>query len=541
MPKGFTGGRMAARLNAAVGVRVAAGLSVAAVLMSAAPALAQEQPLVIARHLEINSLDPSRAFCDTCQIYLSSTYQGLVKLGADNKSIEPLLAESWEVNADQTVFTFKLVSNAVFSDGTPVEAKDVKWSFERLKNLKADASFMMSPVKSIETPDARTVVITMDGPNSEFLGVLTAPYTGIINSMVAGKAGASAADDAATTDAAEGWFQANSAGSGPYVLKSYAADDELRFSRNDNFWGKKPAIAEIVIDETADAVSQAQALQSGAADIAMQIDPDTAKTVEAAELTLETVPSYNFIYVMFSPGAAGNKVPLTKEVRQALAYAIDYEGLIQFTVGGAGKPQAAPIPNGFPGTADLPLPVQDLEKAKELLAKAGLTDGFEIDAPVAQMNVYGVDLVLLMQKIQQDLARVNVKLNIQPLASSVWREQAAKPGVPFSARFYAPDYYGSAQYVQFFGMVPDSFWLTRASQGKEDLLNQKEADLLKKAFAAPDAEREAIYREIALEMIEDRIIVPVVSPNLVLAYRNDVAGVRYSACCNLPLDELSRK
>ncbi|MGO4837338.1 ABC transporter substrate-binding protein, partial [Rhizobiaceae sp. 2RAB30] len=77
--------------------------------------------------------------------------------------------------------------------------------------------------------------------------------------------------------------------------------------------------------------------------------------------------------------------------------------------------------------------------------------------------------------------------------------------------------------------------------GKDDLLNQKEADLLKKAFAAPDAEREAIYREIAMEMIEDRIIVPVVSPNLVLAYRNDVAGVRYSACCNLPLDELSRK
>ncbi|MGO4839713.1 ABC transporter substrate-binding protein, partial [Rhizobiaceae sp. 2RAB30] len=145
-----------------------------------------------------------------------------------------------------------------------------------------------------------------------FLGVLTAPYTGIINSTVAGKAGASAADDAATTDAAEGWFQANSAGSGPYVLKSYAADDELRFSRNDNFWGKKPAIAEIVIDETADAVSQAQALQSGAADIAMQIDPDTAKTVATPELTLETVPSYNFIYVMFSPGAAGNKVPLTK-------------------------------------------------------------------------------------------------------------------------------------------------------------------------------------------------------------------------------------
>jgi peptide/nickel transport system substrate-binding protein len=507
----------------------------------ASPLLAQEQPLVIARHLEINSLDPSRAFCDTCQIYLSSTYQGLVALGADNKSIEPLLAESWEVNAEQTVFTFKLAPNAVFSDGSPVEAKDVKWTYERLKNVKADASFMMGLVKSIDTPDEKTVVITMESPNSEFIGVLTAPYTGIINSEVAAAAGASAAEDAATSDTAEGWFQSNSAGSGPYVLKSYAADDELRFTRNEKFWGKAPAIAEIVIDETADAVSQAQALQSGSADIAMQIDPDTAKTVASPDLTLETVPSYNFIYMMFSPGAESNKVPLTKEVRQAIAYAIDYDGVIQFTVGGEGNKQASPIPNGFPGTTDLPMPVEDLDKAKQLLAAAGHADGFEIEAKVAQMNVYGVDLVLLMQKLQQDLARVNIKLNIQPVASAVWREQVAKPGVALSARFYAPDYFGSAQYVQFFGMVPDSFWLTRASQGKEDLLNQKETDLLTKALAAPDAERDGVYRDIALEMIEDRIIVPVVSPNLVLAYRNDVAGVRYSACCNLPLAELSRK
>lgn len=226
----------------------------AAITLMASPLLAQEQPLVIARHLEINSLDPSRAFCDTCQIYLSSTYQGLVALGADNKSIEPLLAESWEVNAEQTVFTFKLAPNAVFSDGSPVEAKDVKWTYERLKNVKADASFMMGLVKSIDTPDEKTVVITMESPNSEFIGVLTAPYTGIINSEVAAAAGASAAEDAATSDTAEGWFQSNSAGSGPYVLKSYAADDELRFTRNEKFWGKAPAIAEIVIDETADAV-----------------------------------------------------------------------------------------------------------------------------------------------------------------------------------------------------------------------------------------------------------------------------------------------
>jgi peptide/nickel transport system substrate-binding protein len=506
------------------------------------PAWAQDRPLVIARNLEINSLDPHRAFCDTCQIYLSATYQGLVKLAADDRSVEPSLATEWTSNENQTEFTFKLDAKAVFSDGTPVEAKDVKWTFERLKNVQADPSFMMKGITAIETPDAKTVVVKMESPNSEFIGILAAPYTGIINSEVAAANGASAAADAVTSDKAETWFLANSAGSGPYVLDTYRPDDELRFRANDKFWGTAPAIKEIVIDQSADAVSQAQMLQSGAADIAMQVDPDTAETVASPDLTIETVPSYNYIYVSFSPGAAGNQTPLDREVRQALAYAIDYQGAIDFTVGGKGALQASPIPNGFPGTDNLPMPEENLEKAKELLAAKGLQDGFTVDATVASINVYGVDLALLMQKLQQDLARINVTLNIQPVASAVWRQQIVNPGIPFSARFYAPDYYGSAQYVQFFGMVPGSWWERNASgQGKVDLVNQKEVDLLQQALAASGDDVSRLYREIALEMINDRIIVPIVSPNLILAHRNEVSGVRYSACCNLPLAELSMK
>ena len=419
----------------------------------------------------------------------------------------------------------------------------MKWSFERLKNIQGSPSFMMSGVSAIETPDEHTVVIRMEAPNSEFLAVLTAPYTIVINSDAAIEAGALAGEDAASADDAEAWFLSNSAGSGPYVLDTYRVDDELRFARNDSYWREAPPIAEIVIDETADAVSQAQMLQSGAADIAMQIDPTTAETIDSDEVVIEMVPSFNFIYVAFSPGAEANRVPLTLEVRQALALALDYDGIIEFTVGGEGDPQASAIPNGFPGTADLPMPVEDLDKATQMLAEAGLADGFELDVVVAALNVYGVDLPLLMQKIQQDLARVNVTTNIQPVASSVWREQIVKPGIPFTARFYAPDYFGSAQYVYFFGMIEDSYWLRNASGGETaDLISPRESELLQEALATSDeAEREAIYREIALEMIKDRIIVPVVSPKLVLAYRSNVEGVRYSACCNLSLAELSLK
>jgi peptide/nickel transport system substrate-binding protein len=191
-----------------------AGAMATAVLLSLpfSPAVAEGQnTLVIARDMDLNSLDPDRAFCDTCQIYLSSVYDRLVDLAADNKTIEPLLAASWDVNDDQTKFTFHLDPAAKFADGSAVEAKDVKWSFERLKNLKGNAAFMMDGVTSIEAPDEKTVVVTLDKPNSEFLGILAAPYTSVINSDVASKNGANAAEGADSSDTADTWFQSKSA------------------------------------------------------------------------------------------------------------------------------------------------------------------------------------------------------------------------------------------------------------------------------------------------------------------------------------------
>jgi peptide/nickel transport system substrate-binding protein len=516
--------------------------SIAGASCLAGPAQAADTPLVIARAMDINSLDPARTWCDTCQIYVSNVYESLIGLGPDNKTLTPRLATKWESNADQTQFTFHLDPDAVFSDGSPVEGKDVKWSWERLHNIKGGPSFMMDGVKSIEAPDAHTVVVTMEAPNSEFLGILTAPYTGAINSDVAMANGANANPDADKSDTSEPWFMANSAGSGPYMLAGYKADDELRFKANPNYKRSKVGVAEVVIKHTKDAVSQAQLLESGSADVAMQIDPDTAKTIKSDSVVIETVPSYNFVYVAVSPGAKGNTVKLTKEVRQAIGYALDYNGTVEFTVGGQGKLQSAPIPNGFPGTDNLPMPTQDIAKAKELLQKAGLGSGFEIKAEFPNMNVYGVDLSMLMQKVQQDLAQVNIKVGLTPLEFSVWRDHVRGDGIPLTAVFYAPDYFGSAQYIQYFAMMEGTPWWKRAG-GPNDpsVTNAKEGDLLKQALAAPEAEKDKFFHDIALEMISDRVIIPLVSPNVVLAHGKTVKGVRYSACCNLPLDEITRE
>ena len=85
--------------------------------------------------------------------------------------------------------------------------------------------------------------------------------------------------------------------------------------------------------QTADAVTQAQMLQSGAADVAMQIDPDTAKSIHDPNIVFKTIPSFNFVYVAFSPIAKDSPVTLSHDVREAIALAIDYKGAIDFTVG----------------------------------------------------------------------------------------------------------------------------------------------------------------------------------------------------------------
>ena len=108
-----------------------------------------DKPLLIARGMDVNSLDPSRAYCDTCQIYLTAVYETLIGLAPDNKTLEPRLALSWTGNDDQTQFTFKLDPKAKFADGSQVTSADVKYSWQRLGGLKGSASYLVGQIKSI--------------------------------------------------------------------------------------------------------------------------------------------------------------------------------------------------------------------------------------------------------------------------------------------------------------------------------------------------------------------------------------------------------
>jgi peptide/nickel transport system substrate-binding protein len=517
-------------------------LSVALAVAAFGSAQAAERALVIARDMDINSLDPQRAWCDTCQIYNSSAYQSLVTLDKDNK-LQPLLAKSWEINPEQTVITLHLDPAAKFSDGSPVEAKDVKWTIDRLKNLKTNTTFMVDPIKTVDTPDTSTVVLTLGQPNSEYIQILASSYMAILNSDLVAEHGGVADATAPEKDTAETWFLTHSAGSGPFELESYEPNAELRLKRTADYWGTPAHVPEVVFRQVKDSVAQAQMLQSGAVDIAQQIDPDTAKSLKGSNVVINREPSLNFVYIALSPGAKNNKVPLNAKIREAISAAIDRKGLIDLVVGGAGREIAVPISPGFPGADGHKVPEYNPEHAKKLLAEAGYADGFEIESTYPDLNTYGVDFNLMMQKIQQDLAKVGIKVSLTPVPLSNWRDVINNDGIPLTAVFYAPDFYGTSQFIDYFGLAPDSTWSKRAG-GERDpsLINHDIRGIMSAALGAKTSEEAEKEWFKAASIIHDTgIFLPMVNPDLILAHGPNIKGLRFSACCNTPLAEITNE
>ena len=126
----------------------------------------------------------------------------------------------------------------------------MKWSFDRLKNLKGNAAFFTDTIASVEAPDAKTVVVKLNIPNSEFPQMVAAPSMAILNSDVVAEHGGVADATAAEKDKAEEWLLANSAGSGAFILEKYEPNAELRLKRNDAYWRENAPAPAVVFRQT---------------------------------------------------------------------------------------------------------------------------------------------------------------------------------------------------------------------------------------------------------------------------------------------------
>jgi peptide/nickel transport system substrate-binding protein len=505
--------------------------------------------IVIARNMDLVDTDPSAGECDTCQIIYAATYQTLVTLANDNHTLVPEIATSWSSNAAHTVWTFHLNPKAKFSDGSAVTAADVKFSLLRLKYLAGSPSYLVNYLTEVATPDAHTAIVTLSSPDIEFPNQLSATYAAVLNAKVVQANGASDAPNAAKVDHADHWFQSHSAGSGPYILQNFTSGQQVTLVTNPHYWGPKPYFTRVVMKQTTTSASQAQALQSGEANIAMQLNPVTAGTLKGQTgVSVKTFPSFNQLWIALGSGADTPKLaqgPVTNDVRKAIRLAINYPQLEAQLMQGSSTLQGSPIPNGFPGAAGLPLPKQNVAEAKKLLAAAGYAHGYKLTLSYPEVNAYGVDLGELAQLLQTQLKAAGIELTLNPATFAV--NTSAWTGHKLSAEliYWAPDYYGSGvQYFGVFGLVKGSLvaGLAAPSATSPAVVDPTEQKYYDQGLAAATAtQAEHFFNLGALQMQADPASIPLFSPDIIIGAQSNIQGVGYSGCCNLKLWQLSRK
>jgi len=413
------------------------GTGAAAAGLAALPhaAEAQARPkdvLVVANEFGPNSLDihtvganrPSYGVSWLCYDRLMSYGRKTLPDGRvvyDIDKLEPELAESWKIAPDGNSVTFKLRKNAKFHDGTPVTAKDVKWSFDRAVTVGGFPTFQMA-AGSLEKPeqfivvDEHTFMVKFLRRDKLTMNDLAVPVPCIFNSELV-KKNASAQDPWGLA-----WTRNNVAGGGAFKVEAFRAGQEIIYVRNDDWKsGPLPRLRRIVQREVPNAGNRRALLLKGDIDITFDLPPkdfsELAKEGGAVKVT--SMPIENAMYYL---GMNTSKPPFNNpKVRQAVAYAIPYERLYDNALYGRGiklygaadakvKTTAWPQPTAYKA---------DIAKAKALMAEAGLAGGFEttLSFDLGGATV-GEPMAVL---IQESLAQIGIKATLNKIPGATWR------------------------------------------------------------------------------------------------------------------------
>ncbi|MCJ7583205.1 MAG: ABC transporter substrate-binding protein [Anaerolineales bacterium] len=502
-----------------------------------APPAAPKQ-LIIALNFDVVDLDPARSFSDTYLIGGKAMYDQLTEV--DPKvpgKVNPLLAEKWEVSSDGLTYTFTLRKGVKFESGNELTAKDVAFSLTRLKNLKGNPSFLMDGVDKVEAVDNYTVMFTLAAPDASFLSRTAAIYMGIVDSEVAKTKGCTDAADADTTDTCGGYLNDNSLGSGPYILEKWERNAEIRLRANENYWKGKPNFSEVLLKLIGDPTTQAQMLKQGDIDIAMNIDADTVASLEQQQdLVIYSGLGPSMIYLAFNTRPEISEVTSNQKFRQAVEYAIDYDGLTNAVLNGYAVHPPSILPIGFLGGESVQPIQRDLAKAKQLLTEAGYPDGVTLDVHYAVTAQFGLDFGIVWQKIQSDLAEVGITINLLPEELSVFLQGYRGGQYPFILGWQTPDYPDSHANASCFA-ISDGVFAKRMAY-----VNKTNDELVKKSIATTDPkEREAIYGQILQNVNEDAVFIGLAQAKEIIVYSSKIEGYRYDPVSKIVVFELNKK
>jgi peptide/nickel transport system substrate-binding protein len=395
-----------------------------ALLVLPAQAATRGGTLVFGRAMESEFLDPAHT-SQNADIWLSlNLYDTLLLASADGGSgVEPGLASAWKMSEDGKTITFTMRPGIKFSNGSPIEPSDVKWSLDRAraKDTGGDFSSLLASIESIDTPAPDQVIVHMRHPDPVILQALATFNSGIMPEKLL------MAAPGATLDEKSKNFAEHPIGSGPFMLTSWQRNTEMVMGRNPYYWKKDAAgqqlpyldaIRFVIIPDDATRILK---LRAGELDIAEFVPYSRVAELKAdSKLNMVLFPAAqtNYFTLNLRPTLKdGTKNPLADvRVRQALNYATDKDALIQVVSYGTGTPARSFMPMSTPFSyGPTPLYPYDIAKAKTLLQQAGYANGFDITCLVLSGNA---DDAAKVATLQQLWSQIGVRLKIEQLESS---------------------------------------------------------------------------------------------------------------------------
>jgi len=440
----------------------------------------------------------------------------------DYTKLEPELAESWQMGADGLSVTFKLRRDAKFHDGTPVTARDVKWSFDRAVSVGGFPTFQMK-AGSLEKPEQFVVVddhtfrINFVRKDKMTMTDLAVPVPSIFNSALVKKH--------VTEKDPWGleWTKSNVAGGGAYRVESWKPSQEIVYVRNDDWKsGPMPRMRRVIQRDVPSAGNRRALLQKGDIDMTYEMPPKDFLEMaqEKGNVRVVSTPIENALWYL---GMNVTKPPFDNpKVRQAVALAIPYERILDNAMykratkmWGAPSNKAAkaawPTEHGYR---------YDIPAARRLMREAGAEAGFEttLSFDLGQGTVSEPACIL----IQESLALIGIKCTINKIPGANFRAALLKKDLPMVLNRFG----GWLNYPEYF-----FYWCYHGQNAVFNTMSYQNPAMDKLIDAArfeADAKKyDALVRDFVTLAFEDVPRIPIAQPNLDVAMQKNIQGYRY--------------
>jgi ABC-type transport system substrate-binding protein len=332
----------------------------------------------------------------------------------DPGTLLPALALSWS-NDGANTWTFELRDGVKFHNGAPFSADDVKATIDRMLTIGQGQSYLIASIQEVKVVDPLKIEIVTKQPDAFLAGNLS--HIEIVSKQDI---------DANSSDNGQQWFSENANGTGPYKFVSWERGSQATLERNQDWWGTWPAnpIDKVIVRFVGDGPTRARGLEGGEYDLANFVPLDESLRIGKASgfsiVQDDNLWAWPAIYLNTETAPTSND-----DFRHALVLAYDYEAMLTYFQGTA-KVARGPVPDWVPGSpeAEMAEIKRDLDQAKELLAKSGVTDTtFTCSVPTGFPEFSFAATVL--QSSAQELG-VTVKIEETPFAQAIQNVQTNK-------------------------------------------------------------------------------------------------------------------